>query len=83
MFPDDEEIYRAKITRMAPPKIEVLFVDYGNSAVVPWHHIFKLADKFSDTAAKVVTEKASGNMISFTQQRHFLFSFRQFTVPWT
>ena len=53
VFPQDNQIYRAKITNIKMPDIEVLYVDYGNSAMVKWEQVFRLADKFAKTPAQV------------------------------
>ena len=51
IFPDDECFYRAKIRSVSGSSIDVLFIDYGNSAVVTLDKIRPLPDELFTFAA--------------------------------
>ena len=50
MFSQDECLYRGRIVSIdhSQSTARVFFVDYGNSDVVPFSHIYSLPDKFRD-----------------------------------
>ena len=46
-FPDDESWYRGEILSVGPDGVKVLYVDYGNSAVVEADCLVELPEKFA------------------------------------
>ncbi|KAI9288325.1 hypothetical protein BC943DRAFT_316272 [Umbelopsis sp. AD052] len=46
-FTEDDSWYRAKVRKSSPAGVEVVYVDYGNSEVIPLSRIRALPQKFS------------------------------------
>jgi staphylococcal nuclease domain-containing protein 1 len=66
-FTEDNEWYRARIRRnnREAKEAEVVYVDYGNSEVVPWSRLRPLADQFS-TQSKLKPQAVDAQL-SFLQ----------------
>jgi len=47
----DDQWYRAKVEKVSPTDVSVLYIDYGNRAVVPRTKVASLPSSFSATAA--------------------------------
>ncbi|OJD35090.1 nuclease domain-containing protein 1 [Diplodia corticola] len=65
-FTEDDEWYRAKIRRndREAKKVEVLYIDYGNSETIPYSRLRPLDAKFSTQSLK---GQAVDAVLSFTQ----------------
>jgi staphylococcal nuclease domain-containing protein 1 len=66
-FSEDNEWYRAKIRRNDREKktAEVLYVDYGNSEVIPWSRLRPLSAQFSTQKLKAQASDAVLSLLQF------------------
>ncbi|KAI8137141.1 hypothetical protein BJV82DRAFT_636668 [Fennellomyces sp. T-0311] len=61
-FTEDDSWYRAKVRRVAGGSVDVLYIDYGNSEILPTSRIRVLPDKF-----KTLKPQAQEAVLSFVK----------------
>ncbi|CRG87683.1 Staphylococcal nuclease domain-containing protein 1 [Talaromyces islandicus] len=73
-FSEDNEWYRAKIRRNDREKktAEVLYVDYGNSEVIPWSSLRPLSAQFSTQKLKAQAADAVLSLLQFPVSADYL-----------
>ncbi|KAL1974683.1 hypothetical protein VTN31DRAFT_4887 [Thermomyces dupontii] len=73
-FTEDDEWYRARIRRNDREKqqAEVVYVDYGNSEVIPWSRLRPLNDQFSLQKLRPQAADAVLSFIQFPSSREYL-----------
>ncbi|EED17570.1 transcription factor (Snd1/p100), putative [Talaromyces stipitatus ATCC 10500] len=79
-FSEDNEWYRAKIRRNDREKktAEVLYVDYGNSEVIPWTRLRPLTQQFSVQKLKPQAADATLSLLQFPVSPEYLADAVQF-----
>ncbi|EEA23920.1 hypothetical protein TMatcc_006991 [Talaromyces marneffei ATCC 18224] len=79
-FSEDNEWYRAKIRRNDREKktAEVLYVDYGNSEVIPWSRLRPLSQQFSVQKLKAQAVDATLSLLQFPVSAEYLADAVQF-----
>jgi staphylococcal nuclease domain-containing protein 1 len=73
-FTEDNEWYRAKVRRNDREKktAEVLYVDYGNSEVIPWSRLRPLSAQFSIQKLKGQAADATLSLLQFPVSPEYL-----------